>query len=153
MAKSKKGKAEEIEVLDLGFETPKPTSSKNKKTNQKRKKEKENIFTRLKDNWLDLTHKQRTIIIVIACSILLIVISTLLYIFLTKEVSPNKKKEVVVAKDNYRYEDGILYFVANNKDIGSYKCQNKDEKLCYVAYETTDDDFDEVLVLIPFKMT
>ena len=135
MKKNNKGN-DEIEVLDFDTaeETPKEEVQKPKK---------ENIFTRLKDNWLSLSFKQRTIIIVVATIVVLAAISVVLYLNLTKDQKSSNKKQIVVAKDNYRYEDGTLYFVVNNKDIGSYECENKNKDLGYVAYEENDDDFDE----------
>ncbi len=138
MPKNKNGKQnEEIEILDLSQEEEKNTST------WEVEEEKENIFRRLKDKWDDLNSRTRTIIIVVFLCVVVIAISTVLFFILTKEAPANTKKEVIVAKDNYRYEDGVLYFVVNNKDIGSYKCQNKDKNLCYVAYEDNDDNFDE----------
>ncbi len=140
MPKNKKGnKNEEVEILDLGAEevkTPEPW--------EEPKEEKENIFRRLKNKWDDLTTRTKTIIIVIFLVLVVGAISTVLFFVLTKE-QPKKtsKKDVIVAKDNYRYEDGTLYFVVNHKDIGSYECKNKDKNLCYVAYENPDDEFDE----------
>ncbi len=141
---------EEIEVLDFDVQSDKEEKSKKEKKekleNDEEREERENIFKRLfnniKDKWDNLTHKQRIIIIVSTVIVLIILLTTLLYIALTND-KDNDKKEVIVAKDNYRYEDGILYFVVNHKDIGSYKCKNKDEDLCYVAYEDNDDNFDE----------
>lgn len=137
MAKNKKGK-EEIEILDLDMEDN--NTVKNNYTEKK-----ENIFNRLKENWLELSKKQKTIIIIVAVLVLLAIISIILYIILNKDNNSDNKKQVIVATDNYRYEDGVLYFVVNNKDIGSYECQNKDKNLCYVAYETNDDEFDETI--------
>lgn len=138
MPKNKNGKQnEEIEILDLGQEEEKNTPT------WEIEEEKENIFRRLKDKWDDLNSRTRTIIIVVFLCVVVIAISTILFFILTKEAPANTKKEVIVAKDNYRYEDGVLYFVVNNKDIGSYKCQNKNKNLCYVAYENNDDNFDE----------
>ena len=138
MPKNKKGKEnEEVEVLDL--ETPESNTPF-----AEEKEEKENIFRRLKNKWDDLETRTKTIIIVVFLVLVVVAISTVLFIVLTKQ-APKKtvKKEVIVAKDNYRYEDGTLYFVVNNKDIGSYECKNKNKNLCYVAYENNDDNFDQ----------
>ncbi len=135
MTKNNKGK-EEIEVLDL-----EPIQQPEKKF-----KEKTSLWQKIKDNWYYLSTKQKTIIIIAAVTVLIAILSTILYLVLTKDNNKTVKKEVVIAKDNYRYEDGILYFVVNNKDIGSYKCKNKDEDLCYVAYENNDDSFDTEVI-------
>lgn len=96
---------------------------------------------------LNLTKKQK-IIIITSIVIALIVIFLLLYFFVFKK---DKEKEVVeepviVEKDNYRYENGKLIFLDNNeKELGSYECENKNSELCFVTknnYET--DSFDRV---------
>ena len=137
----KKNKEEEqIEVLDFDAD------SKDEKelSNQIEEYEKRpNIFIRLKENFENLSNKQKTIIIVSAILVLMIIISVVLYLIVGRNAKDTSKKQIIIAKDNYRYEDGTLYFVVNNKDIGSYECKNKDKNLCYVAYETNDDDFDE----------
>ena len=133
MKKNKK-ETEEIEVLDLDIE---------EENNSVESEPKINIFTRLKESISDLSTKTKAIIIIVSVIISLVIICLFLYIYMQKnENKTNNQKQVVVAKDNYRYEDGVLYFVVNSKDIGSYKCKNKDEKLCYVAYENNDDEFD-----------
>lgn len=133
---NKNNEGSEIEVLDLDVETKEEVSKSIEE------KEKINIFKRLKDSFESLSTKQKTIIIVASVLVLLLITSVVLYLVLNKD-DKTVKKQVVVAKDNYRYEDGTLYFVVNNKDIGTYNCKNKDKNLCYVAYENNDDDFDE----------
>lgn len=132
MRKNKKAN-EEIEVLDLNIDNSQDETKKNKT--------KINIFKRLKDNWDDLSKKQKTIIFIVSIIVLLFIIGIVLFLIFNKNNNLNHK-EIIIAKDNYRYEDGTLYFVVNNKDIGSYKCKNKDKNLCYVAYENNDDNFD-----------
>ena len=133
MKKNKK-ETEEIEVLD--FDVDDGAISKDMSIEPRT-----NIFKKLKDNWDDLSGRTKTIIIIVSVLVFLLIIGAILYLNIMNREDNNQKK-VIVAKDNYRYEDGVLYFVVNNKDIGSYECKNKDEKLCYVAYEVNDDDYD-----------
>lgn len=135
MKKNKKGQ-DDIEILD--FETDETSSIEDVEI-----EEKDNIFVKIKDKWLSLNSRSRTIIIVVSVVVILAIISLILFFVMNKKDTSNKKKQVIVAKDNYRYEDGVLYFVVNHKDIGSYTCKNKDKNLCYVAFETNDDEFDE----------
>ncbi len=123
---------QEVEVLDLASEEQEVTQ----------KEHKENIFVRLKNKFNALSLRTRVIIIVSAIILVLAIISLIFYFTIFSHKNENKQKKVIVAKENYRYEDGTLYFVVNNKDIGSYECKNKDKNLCYVAYTSSDDDFD-----------
>lgn len=136
MAKNKKGNEEELEILDLDTE---------EQNDFQEYEEKEGFFRRLKNKWDNLGTKQKSIIIVVTVVILIAIISTILYFVLTKE-DKKDQKSVIIIKDNYRYQDGTLYFLNNRKEIGSYKCKNKDEDLCYVAYEENDDSFDEPII-------
>ena len=98
--------------------------------------------------WSKLTKKQKIIIVVSIILILLIILAIVLYfvIFRKNQDNNNSKNEepiVIIEKDNYRYEDGKLIFIDENKnELGTYECHNKDENLCYVAYYSNDDDFD-----------
>lgn len=52
-----------------------------------------------------------------------------------KKVDDNKEKPVIDEKDNYIYNNGTLKFLdKDDKTIGDYECENKDENKCYVAY-------------------
>lgn len=97
--------------------------------------------------WSMLDKKKKIIIIVCLIVFLLIIIGLLLYFLVFKKDNEDSKKPkepmVIVEKDNYRYEDGKLIFIdENKKDIGSYECKNKDEDLCFVAYYSNEDEFD-----------
>lgn len=126
----------EDEILDnMTYEEPEI------KEELKPKKKKENIFKVIKDKWNDLTKKQKIIAIVIASVVLIALIVTLV-IVLDKE-EEIIEEPVVLEADNYRYENGKLFFLnANGEDIGSYECTNKKETLCYVAYSSAEDNFD-----------
>lgn len=95
--------------------------------------------------WSKLNKKTK-IIIITGIVLVLLIIVILLYFLIFKKSDDNKKPDepvVVVEKDNYRYEDGLLVFIDENKEeLGSYECKNKNENLCYVAYFSNEDDFD-----------
>lgn len=90
--------------------------------------------------------KKKIIIIVSIVLVILIITSILLYFLVfKKDKAPDKSKDpvVVIEKDNYRYEDGKLIFIDNDKnELGSYTCENKSENLCYVANFSNEDSFD-----------
>ena len=97
--------------------------------------------------WSMLPKKTRIIIIVSIVLVLLIVVGVLLYFFVFRDRTPEEKRPedpvVIVEKDNYRYEDGFLVVIDEEKnELGTYECTNKNEELCYVAYYSNEDDFD-----------
>lgn len=104
---------------------------------KKNKKEKKNIFKRMKDKWKTFSKKRKILIIVLSVLLLLFLLF-LLYIF----VIVDNQQKIVVEKDNFIYENGTLKLLdENQREIGIYECENKDPKLCYVAFEDNDDDF------------
>lgn len=110
------------------------------------KKKKETIFTKLKDWWTGLTKKQKIIFISIAVLVLVLLV-TLIIVLVTKKPKQqdgNNLPDVVLEADNYVYQNGVLTMLdKNGNTLGTYECQNKDEKKCYVAYLSNDeDDFD-----------
>ena len=106
----------------------------------KKKKEKK------PSKWSKLSKKAK-IIIIVSAVVLLIVVVLLLWLFVfKKDNKQNEYKEpsVVLEKENYKYVDGKLIFLdQNKKELGSYECKNKNENLCYIAYYSNEDDFDE----------
>lgn len=96
--------------------------------------------------WSKLSKKGK-IIIIVSAVVLLIVIILLLWLFVFKKndnTNENKEPSVVLEKENYKYVDGKLIFLdENKKELGSYECKNKNENLCYIAYYSNEDDFDE----------
>lgn len=102
----------------------------------------------LKDKLNNLTKKQKITLIVIGVLLVLLIIGLILYFVLNKEEDKPKVEEpiVIIEKDNYRYENGKLIFLnTNEKEIGSYECENKDSNECYVTKINYDNDsFDRV---------
>ena len=91
-------------------------------------------------------NKKKLIIIIIVAVVLalLLVIGGIVgfIIYRHNHNKPKKIESIIVKKDNYRYENGKLILIDNDKEIGSYNCKNKDTKLCYVAnYSNTEDKF------------
>ena len=96
-----------------------------------------------------LTKKQKIIIIVIASIIALLLICLIVYLLLPKKVEEPEQEPtetIVVDKGNYKYQDGTLVFLNDQKtEIGTYECENKEEEQCYMAY--TSNDLDDVNVI------
>ncbi len=110
------------------------------KNNEDKKKKKEKK---------PLSKKAKIIIIVSLVLILLLLIGALVFIFLKKDKKPVEKPNepekpvVIVEKENYIYQDGVLTFLNKvDQELGTYTCTNKDDSLCYVAYYNLEDDFD-----------
>ena len=84
--------------------------------------------------WSKLSKKKKIIIIVSIVIILLVIGGILLYFLVFKKDNHKddyKEPTVVIEKDNYKYEDGKLIFIDNDKkEIGEYECTNKNENLC-----------------------
>lgn len=96
-----------------------------------------------------LTKKQKITIIVIASIIALLLICLIVYLLLPKKVEEPEQEPtetIVVDKGNYKYQDGTLVFLNDQKtEIGTYECENKEEEQCYMAY--TSNDLDDVNVI------
>lgn len=109
------------------------------------KKEEEKPKKSFKEKWKSLPKKKKTIII-ISIILVLLIVGLILFLVLRdnkSEVKKDDKKQVVIEKDNYRYENGVLILLdSNDKEIGKYTCKNKDEKHCYVSYISNEDTFD-----------
>lgn len=103
----------------------------------------------LKDKWLNIPKKNRTIIIVVLSLLLLVIIGLIIYFTLLKkeQVEDVPEETVILEKDNYRYENGKLLFLdKNDKVIGEYECINKDPEKCMVMkIDYSTDKFERVL--------
>lgn len=115
----------------------------------KEEPKKKNIFTSVKEKWESLEKKQKIGVVIVA--LLLLVLLVLFIVFLvgklTKKEEPapteEVKEEIPVVADNFYYKNGKLYFLdVDEKEIGSYSCENQDSNLCYVAYNVYRDNFD-----------
>lgn len=112
-------------------------------TKEKKKKPQKN---KKKFSFKNLTKKQK-IIFIVSLSLIVLVIAFILVYFLVikkdKKLDDNKEKPVIVEKDNYIYNNGTLKFLdKDDKTIGDYVCENKDENKCYVAYLTNENKTD-----------
>lgn len=108
---------------------------------EKPKKEKKSI-----KKWWKQLSKKKKIIMISVFVLLLILIGVILFFVLRKDEEPNNDKpnvpEVIVEEENYIYKDGVLTFIDKDKnELGTYTCKNKDEKLCYLAYYSEEDEF------------
>lgn len=110
---------------------------------------KENLPKKEEKGKKTLTKKQKIIIISIVGVIILLIICLVVYLMLpkTSEEAPKEPDEVIVIdKGNYRYQDGTLVFLNDQKtEIGTYECQEKEETMCYVSY--ISNDLDDVNVI------
>ena len=132
-----------IEITDeeeVMYDTAPVEEVKENKKNKKKEKK--------PNKWSKLSKKQKIIICSVIGGILLVLIIGLLLYFLVfkkdnKKIEEKHEPEVILEKENYRYEDGILIFLNDKKEeIGKYECQNKNEEKCYLASYSGEDDFD-----------
>lgn len=122
-----------------------PETNKKKTKEQKTKKS-------LKEKWQELSKKKKIITISVLILVLISIITIILILVLKKDDSERPenpqepdKPSVILEKDNYIYKDGILSLLdQNDQELGTYECKNKDEKLCYVAYYSEEDNFDTI---------
>lgn len=96
--------------------------------------------------WSKLSKKGK-IIVIVGISLFILILIVLLWLFVFKKDSNDnnpKEPSVVLEKENYKYVDGKLIFLNDDKkELGSYTCKNKNENLCYIAFYSNEDDFDE----------
>ena len=130
-----------VEVLSDINEDKKGKKTKKEKPAKKDKKKKFKLFSNIAAWWLGLSLIKR--ILSILLPLILIALILVLVIFKKDDKKPKAKGEdVVFEADNYRYKNGTLIFLGeNNKELGKYTCNNKDEKKCYVAYLSNEDNF------------
>ena len=150
-------KTEKIETLDdLSLQIKKMAENPEEidkiiqkpQENPKKSKDKKNLFVKIRDWWKKIPKNKKIVLII---GLILLVIAVILCIlFLKKDTKNNEPiktppvEDVIFEQENYRYENGKLIFLnKNEEEIGTYECENKDEKLCYIAYYSTEDDFDK----------
>lgn len=103
--------------------------------------------------WSALPKKKKILIIGLIIFVLVLTIGGIVFFLLKDDEDAkkgeNKKEEVEpVIVDNYYYKDGSVYVLdESEKEIGSYKCKNKDEQLCYVAINKFRENFDVAKIL------
>ncbi len=113
------------------------------------KKEDKSDDTSNKKPKKSLTKKQKIILICVISAIALVIVCLIVYLLLpkdTKKPDDEPTETIVIDKGNYRYQDGTLVFLNEQKtEIGTYECQEKEEDKCYVSY--TSNDLDDVNVV------
>jgi len=144
--------AEEYEEEELRKELE--DKVKDQEVEDDKPKKKEKPLVRLKKWWKSLDKGQKLVYGLIAVLFFLLIVLLIvgLVALLHKD---NKKPEEVkeeqtiveeqapIMFDNYYYKDGTLVFLSEGgAEIGSYTCDNKDEKLCAVAVNNYRDVLD-----------
>ena len=141
-----------LEIQDKENDIEKKEETQEKVTKEdKKKKNKKSLKEKIKEKWNKFSKKEK-VLIIISSIIVLILIIVLIVILATKNKDNKKlepkKPDVIIEKDNYRYENGNLVFLDDDdKDLGQYECTNKDENQCYVAYFELDEHLDTTKVL------
>ena len=104
----------------------------------------------IKDKWNDLSKGTKIGIIIGGVLLFLIIFGIIIYLVFFNNVNKEDKPEeepVILEKDNYRYEDGVLVFLdKSDKSIGTYECIDKDTEKCYVAKLDYSKDMFERIV-------
>ncbi len=95
--------------------------------------------------------KKKKVLIIIGGILIIVLIITLIVMLLLPKDKEDKKEEVKeeapVIVDNFYYKDGNLHFLdSSEKEIGTYECANKDENLCYVAFNEYRDSFNTAII-------
>jgi len=103
---------------------------------------KEKFFSKMKRKWHELEKKKKIFIIVSIVLIIALIIGVSLFFLLNKKEETPKEPDVILESDNYRYENGKLIFLENEKEIGTYECKNKNEELCAVTFVNSNDEVD-----------
>lgn len=99
--------------------------------------------TKKKNFFKKLSKKGKIIFISIIVGFIIFA-SLFIYFFFFKKSEDKKPTDnnLIIDKENYRYENGELVFLDNDTEIGRYKCKNKNVNLCFLAnYSNEDDDF------------
>jgi len=147
--------ADEYEEEEQKLEESKDTEVEEEEQSDKKK---EKPLVRLKKWWGSLDGSQKVIYGAIGVLILLLVILLIIGAIALlgkdkkEEEKPQEEQMVIednapVMFDNYYYKGGSLYFLGEGgKEIGSYECDNKSEKLCSVAVNNYRDVLDVPMV-------
>ena len=128
----------------IEFKEEKEEQQEDNKEEKEEEVKKDSLFKRIKNKWSTFSKKKKIIIIVSSIIVLLLIIG--LIVFIVKKNSNKGTQtgdEIVIEKDNYIYQNGKLLLQSDGTTIGEYECNNKDDKLCYVAYlNNSEDDLD-----------
>lgn len=119
------------------------------------KEKKKNIFKKLIETFKDMPKKKKVLVIVLGILIIASIVGVICLLVFGRgnnnesSSQEEEKKDVIVIKDNYIYKNGDLIFLdKEDNEIGTYKCNNQDENLCYTAYQgTNEDDFYKIIPL------
>ena len=139
---------ENMDESDLVFDTVVKTkediaNNENKENNEP--KAKKNIFKALKDKWSKLDKKKKIIVIVVTLILIVLIILGIILLVTNNKDNNSPTENIVLESDNYRYENGRLIFLDNDKEIGEYECKNKDENNCAVFTITSHDKLDNTI--------
>ncbi len=150
--------AEEYEAEEEKAEELEEIKNETEDEEEPKDKKKEKPLVRLKKWWGSLDGSQKVIygaigVLILLLIILLIVGAIALIGKGKKEEGPKQEEQMVIEDnapvmfDNYYYKGGSLYFLGEGgKEIGSYDCDNKSEKLCSVAVNNYRDVLDVPMV-------
>ena len=132
-----------VEVLSDVEKKGSKEAKKAPKVKKDKKKKGFHPFAKIKEWWTGLSKQKRLIIILLFVLVILLTVVGIIFLNKKEDKKPKEKTpDVIVENDFYRYENGTLVFLDNdNNEIGKYKCKNQDQKKCYVAFQSNEDDF------------
>lgn len=138
---------ENMEAAEETFEAVVPEKTEEKLEMEPKKKRtlKEKMHA-LKERWHNLPKKKKILIIFVTILILVLIGTGIFFLVknMKKETVNPSVPDVIVNKENYRYQNGELIFLDDEKkEIGKYTCKNQDQNLCYLANYSDEDTFDE----------
>lgn len=95
--------------------------------------------------------KKSVIIAIIVVVVIVIAFLLVYFLVLKKEKKPEPVKvpDVIVEKDNYRYENGKLIFLdKSDKEVGKYECNFKDADKCLTTkIDYSNDTFERIKIV------
>ena len=115
------------------------------KTEEKMKKEK--LISKIKKKWNKLGGIEKALWVLGILLVIAIIILIIIFAIPEKKEKEKVDDRTILEVDNYRFEDGKLIFLDNKEEIGEYECDNKDQKLCEVAYYSEDNSYDTIKVV------
>ncbi len=124
----------EKEVVEI-FENIEATEEEDTKKKKKNKK----------PSWFSKLPKKKKIIFITVLVVLVLgIVATVLFLFVFNKEEDKEKTEkldIVIEKNNYRYENGTLVFLdSNDKEIGTYTCEYQDQNLCMIASYNVEEN-------------